>query len=213
MRCFITVAACLVLVACSSSGPEYYYCSVADVKDPGWVESDREKGFLVAKIGVRHTRKAERDIVRLSKLSLAENLYSDVHSYRQSYSDGERLAVNQLTNVATNVKLENLKTDFKKSGRCLVAWATVSKKDAEIALEKSHPINKEEHKAWQAIRESHSISDYREHLENYPQGLYTETAEARIEVLKKNNNTQAINNSKMSPPARMFWQLLNNVFY
>jgi hypothetical protein len=207
-----------MISACSVSGPEYNYCSVVDVEYPDWVIADREREYLVSKIGVRHSRKAERDIVRLAKQSLAENIYSDVHSYtHSSYSNdttGEaNLVTSQLVNIATNLQLENVRTDFKKVGGCLAAWATLSPENAEIALEKSHPINRQEYRAWQRIEKSQNVSEYKEHLENFPRGLYSETAKARIDVLRKHKNKQAINNTNMSPPARMFWHLLNSAFY
>lgn len=215
---FFIVCSSFIISACSVSGPEYDYCSVADVEDPDWVMADRERGYLVSKIGVRHSRKAERDIIRLAKQSLAENIYSDVHSYTHSrYSTdktGEaNLVTSQLVNIATNLQLENVRTDFKKVGDCLAAWATLSPENAEIALEKSHPINRREYRAWQRIDKSQNVSEYKEHLENFPRGLYSETAKARIDVLRKHKNKQAINNTNMSLPARMFWHLLNSAFY
>lgn len=218
MRFLTVVSIVAVLGACSVSGPEYYYCSVADVDDPAWVKRDRERGYLASKIGVRHSRSAERDIVRLAKQSLAENIYSDVHSYtHHTYSKdsiGEaNLVTNQLVNIATNLNLNNVKTEFKKVDGCLVAWATISPENAEVALKKSHPINRKEYRAWQRIKNSQNIGDYEKHLEKYPRGLYSETAKARIDVLRKHKNKQAINSSNMSPPARMFWHLMNNIFY
>ncbi|MBF38686.1 hypothetical protein [Idiomarina sp. UBA4520] len=218
LQSFFTVFVGFVISACSVSGPEYNYCSVVDVEDPNWVMADRERRYLVSKIGIRHSRKAERDIVRLAKQSLAENIYSDVHSYTHSnYTTDTRgetsLVTNQLVNVATNLQLKNVRTDFQKVGGCLAAWATISPQNAEIALEKSHPINRKEYRAWQRIENSQSVSDYKKHLEKYPRGLYSETAKARIDVLRKHKNKQAINDSNISPPARMFWHLLNNIFY
>jgi len=208
----------VALTGCSVSGPDYTYCAVADVNDPNWVTADRERGYLVSKIGVRHSRKAERDIVRLAKQSLAENLYSDVYAYTESTyrtdSLGEAFSVtDQLINVATNVQLKNVKTEFKKAGDCLVAWASVSKQDAEIALKHSHPINRAEQRDWNRIKDSRKVSDYEKHIEKYPQGLFTQTAKARIDVLEKYYNTRAINRSNVNPPAKMFWHLMNNIFY
>ena len=210
----ILIAICsLCVAACSSSVSKYQYCSVAHIDDPAWVKSDRTKGYLISKVGVRHTREAERDITRVVKLSLVESLYADVHSYRQSYSNSDQLAVNQSVNVATNVVLKNVKTEFERAGSCLVAWATVSLQDAEIALNKSHPINSAEHKAWLKISNSSSSRAYREHLKKYPRGLYSETARARIEFLEQRHRQKTISNSAASPTTRMLLHLINSIAY
>lgn len=208
----------VLLTGCSVSGPDYNYCAVAHVNDPPWVTLDRNRGYLVSKIGVRHSRKAERDIVHLAKQSLAENIYSDVHAYTESRyrsdSIGKAFSVtDQLINIATNVQIENVKTEFKQSGRCLVAWASVSPADAQMALQRSHPINRAEQRDWNRIKDSRKVSDYEKHIKKYPQGLFTQTAKARIDVLEKYYNTRAINRSGFSPPAKMFWHLVNNIFY
>ncbi|MGM0905557.1 MAG: hypothetical protein ACQEVQ_03385 [Pseudomonadota bacterium] len=208
----------LMISACTVSGPKYHYCSVANTDDPGWVSADRERGYIVIKIGVRHSRAAERDIARLAKQSLAENLYSDVHAYTESSyitdrSGEQRLVTDRLINIASNVKLKNVKMEFKEVDGCLAAWASVSREDANIALKHSHPINQAEQRDWESIKDSRKVSDYRAHIERYPSGLYTETAKNRIDVLRKQNNTRSINNSGVSPPAKMFWHLINNIFY
>lgn len=212
MRVFVVFLCVVLLSACAANKQRYDYCSVAEVADPAWVNADRANGYLVSKVGVAQSREAERDITRLARQSLANNLYSDVHAYMQNTFDGERLATNHHINVATNVQLTNVRTSFHKAGPCLVAWASVSPKDAQIALKKSHPINKAEHTEWQQIKDSESARDYQQHIKKYPQGLYTQTAKARIAVLKKYNNRRAINNSISSPSARMLWHALSTVF-
>jgi hypothetical protein len=203
------------LNACSSvSAPQYQYCAVADVVDPAWVQQDRARDFLISKIGVLHTRKSERDITKLVKYTLAQNMYSDVHAYSQSTLDNtEHLVTNYQVNVATNVHLINVKTDFKKVGNCLVAWASVSSNDAQIALANSHPINAQEHVAWELIKASEQLKDYQHHLTLYPRGLYSETAKARIDVLKQHDTKQVINRSTNNPTVRMLGHLINNIFY
>ena len=206
-----------LLSACSvnksASVPQYTYCAVAHISDPVWVQQDRNNNYLISKIGVKHNRESERDITNLVKHTLAQNLYSDVHAYSQSTLDNsERLVSNYNVNVATNVQLQNVRTEFTKVDDCLVAWASISPDDAEIALTKSHPINQKEHASWQLIESSHDINDYEKHLTLYPQGLYTQTVKARIDVLKKHHNEQAINRSIENPTMRMLAHLFNNLF-
>ncbi|CUS48036.1 MAG: hypothetical protein HLUCCO02_05645 [Idiomarinaceae bacterium HL-53] len=43
-------------------------------------------------------------------------------------------------------------------------WATVSPENAAVALEKSHPINTQEHESWLEIQNSRNVSDYRRHV-------------------------------------------------
>jgi hypothetical protein len=213
LRVLLVLLCSVLLSACAAKSQRYDYCSVAEVADPAWVDIDRTQGYLVSKIGVVHSREAERDITRLVRQSLASNLYSDVHAYMQSTFDGENLATNHQINVATNVQLTNVRTSFEKVGVCLVAWATVSQKDAEIAVGKSHPINKAEHSEWQRIKDSQRISDYRYHLRKYPRGLYTETAKARIDVIESHKRKKSINKANYSPTARMLLNLMNTFFY
>ena len=212
----IALLVCL-LSACSvnksANSPQYTYCAVAHVSDPEWVQQDRNYNYLISKVGVIHNRESERDITALVKQTLAQNLYSDVHAYSQStLNNSAQLVTNYNVNVATNVQLQNVKTEFTKVDDCLVAWASVSQNDAEIALAKSHPINEKEHAAWQLIEASKNINDYKQHLKLYPRGLYTETAKARIDVLKKHYNKQAINRSFKDPTVRMLAHLFNNLF-
>jgi hypothetical protein len=213
-ECFTILVLIAFVSACSSvSAPQYQYCAAADIVDPAWVQHDRARDFLISKIGVVHTRESERDITKLAKYTLAQNLYSDVHAYSQSTLDNtERLVTNYQVNVATNVHLMNVKTDFKKVGNCLVAWASVSSNDAQIALANSHPVNKKEHAAWELIKTSPQSSDYQHHLTLYPRGLYSETAKARIEVLKERDNIQAINRSSHNPTVRMLGHLISSIF-
>lgn len=206
-----------LLSACSvnksASAPQYTYCAVAHVSDPAWVQQDRNNNYLISKIGVKHNRESERDITNLVKHTLAQNLYSDVHAYSQSTLDNsERLVRNYNVNIATNVHLQNVKTEFTKVGNCLVAWASISNNDASIALAKSHPINQKEHAAWQLIESSKNINDYKQHLKLFPQGLYTETAKARIDVLNEHYTKQIINRSIKDPTMRMLTHLFNNLF-
>ena len=197
----------------NASAPQYTYCAVAHISDPAWVQQDRNSNYLISKIGLVHDRESERDITTLVKQTLAQNLYSDVHAYSQSTLDNsERLVSNYNVNVATNVQLQNVKTEFTKVDNCLVAWASVSQIDADIALAKSHPINEKEHAAWQLIEASKNINDYKQHLKLYPQGLYADTAKARIDVLNKHYNKQAINRSFRDPTVRMLAHLFNNLF-
>lgn len=217
-RILFTVLVYAFLTGCSINNPtvphQYEYCSVSHINDPLWVQQDRRDNYLISKIGVEHSRESERDIERLLRHSLAQSLSSDVHAYSQSTLDNSmRLVTNYNVNVATNVQLNNVSTEFKKVGDCLVAWASISPTDAKVALEKSHPINQKEHNAWKLIEASHNIDDYKHHLTLYPQGLYTETAKARIEVLNKHYTEQAINRSISNPAARMLVHFLQNVFY
>jgi hypothetical protein len=214
-KCLSIYVLIAFLSACASvSTPQHQYCAVADVADPKWVRHDRERDYVISKIGVVHTRESERDITKLVKYTLAQNLYSDVHAYSQSILDSTgRLVTNYQVNVATNLHLTHVKTDFKKVGKCLVAWASVSSQDAQIALANSHPINKQEHAAWELIKASQQVKDYQRHLTLYPRGLYSETAKARIDVLKKRDSQQAIHRATNNPTVRMLGQLLNNVFY
>jgi hypothetical protein len=214
-QCLTIVVLIAFVSACSSvSTPQYQYCAVADVTDPVWVQQDRAQSYLISKIGVMHNRESERDITKLVKYSLAQNLYSDVHAYSQSTLDNtERLVTNYQVNVATNVHLMNVKTDFKKVGNCLAAWASVSPNDAQIALANSHPVNKNEHAAWELIKASQQLSDYQHHLTLYPSGLYSETAKARIDVLKRDDSRQAINRSSHNSTVRMLGHLINRIFY
>jgi hypothetical protein len=214
-KCLTIFMLVAFLSACSSvSAPQYQYCAVADVVDPKWVQHDRERDYLISKIGVMHTRESERDITKLVKYTLAQNLYSDVHAYSQSILDNTgRLVTNYQVNVATNLQLKNVKTDFKKVVKCLVAWASVSSNDAQIALANSHPVNEQEHAAWELIKTSQQLKDYQRHLTLYPRGLYSETATARIDALKVRDNTQAINRSTNNPTVRMLGHLINSVFY
>ena len=193
--------------------PQYTYCAVAHISDPLWVQQDRNKDFLISKIGVKHNRESERDIRDLVTQTLAQNLYSDVHAYSQSTLDNsESLVSNHNVNVATNVHLENVRTEFANVDDCLVAWASISQSDADIALAKSHPINQKEHAAWQLISSSQDIDDYKQHLTLYPQGLYTQTAKARIEVLNKHHTEREINRTIRNPTLRMLAHLYNNLF-
>lgn len=218
LKTFLTTALLVCLLsACSvnnsANAPRYTYCAVAHVSDPEWVQQDRNNHYLISKIGVIHNRESERDITALVKQTLAQNLYSDVHAYSQStLNNSTQLVTNYNVNVATNVQLQNVRTEFTKFDNCLVAWATVSQSDAEVALEKSHPINEKEHAAWQLIESSKDIDDYKQHLKLYPQGLYTETAKARVDVLKHHYNEQAINRSIKDPTMRMLAHLFNNLF-
>jgi hypothetical protein len=192
---------------------QYTYCPVAHISDPTWVQRDRDENHLIAKIGVKHNRDSERDIRELVKSTLAKNLSSDAHAYSQSVLDNSsRLVTNYNVNVATNVQLKNVKTEFEKIGDCLVAWASISQNDAQIALTKSHPINQKEHASWLLISSSHDIKDYKHHLRLYPQGLYTETAKARIDVLNKHYAKRAFNRSVGHPTARMLGNLLDSFF-
>jgi hypothetical protein len=213
-ECLTIVVLTAFVSACSSvSTPQYQYCAVADVTDPVWVQQDRAQSYIITKIGVMHTRESERDITKLVKYTLAQNLYSDVHAYSQSTLDNtERLVTNYQVNVATNVHLMNVKTDFKKVGNCLAAWASVSSNDAQIALANSHPVNKQEHAAWELIKTSQQSSDYEHHLTLYPRGLYSETAKARILVLSKQYHQHAINRVSSDPTMRMLGHLLNHIF-
>lgn len=203
------------LSGCSSVPGEHKhrYCAVAEIDDPAWVDNHREKGYLVTKFGVEHNRTAERDIHKLATSVLAQNLYSDVHSYTHSTWSHNETVTNVHLNVASNVQMEQVRVSYGVTNGCLVAWASVSPENARIALEKSHPINAEEHAAWQEIAESTRMADYRNHLEKYPRGLYAETARARIRVLRKENELRYIRQSDMSPPAKVLTQLLVHIFF
>lgn len=215
---FTITAAVFLVSACSinksATVPQYNYCAIAHISDPLWVQQDRNKNYLISKIGVEHNRESERDIRDLVTQTLAQNLYSDVHAYSQSTLDNsERLVSNHTVNVATNVHLENVRTEFTKVDNCLVAWASISQSDADIALAKSHPINEKEHAAWELIASSQDITDYKQHLTLYPQGLYTQTAKTRIEVLNRALTGREINRTIRNPGLRMLVHLLNNFFY
>lgn len=203
----------VILNGCAATKQAYTYCAIAHVTEPVWVQQDRANDYLVNKIGLIHDRTSERDINSLVKYALAQNLYSDVHVYAHSTLDNtERLVINYQVSVATNVQMQQVKTDFKQVGNCLVAWATISPENAKIALAQSHPVNEQEQVAWARIKSSQRSQDYQHHLVLYPRGLYSETAKARIEVLKKQYHQQAINRASSEPTVRMLGHLLNRIF-
>jgi hypothetical protein len=214
---FTTILFVSLISACSvnksASAPQYTYCAVAHISDPVWVQQDRNNDHLISKIGVVHNRMSERDITKLVKYTLAQNLYSDVHAYSQStLNHSAQLVTNYNVNVTTNVQLQNVRIEFIKVDGCLVAWASVSPNNAKIALAKSHPINQKEHTVWRLIESSRDINDYKKHLTLYPQGLYTETAKARIDVLNKHDTAQSINRSIKNPTMRTLAHLFSNLF-
>lgn len=209
MKMLLCIFLCLFVVGCASTSNHYQYCAISDIEDPEWVKADRNNGYLVAKVGVMHSREAERDIVSLTKRALAGNIYSDVHVYYKSTFDGEKLASDHNINMATNVHLKNVKSEYRKVDNCLVSWASVSFEQANISQQKAHPINKQEHKAWQRINESRGIGDYREHLQKFPQGLYTQTAKARIDVLEQQQTRRAIGQAKAPPGLKVLLHLVN----
>ena len=202
MKSVIAIVLSLAAVGCSTNGSgQYRYCSVADSVEPGWYAAIKDDN-IVTKFGVKHTREAERDVVRVAQLMLAQQLYSRV-SGSTTLVDGRVERSSAYSKVASNVYLDSAKVDWAVENGCLVAWAGVTMSDAKHSLQASFEINQQERLAWARIRNTHSEWLLEKHIKEYPLGIYREQAEDRIASLQGDQRRERIRDSRLMPGAKL----------
>lgn len=211
MKSVIAIVFSLAVVGCSTTGSgQYRYCSAASVNDPAWYTAIKDDN-IVTKFGVDHTREAERDVVRVAQLMLAQQLYSRV-SGSTTLVDGRLERSSQYSKVASNVYLDSAKVEWSVENGCMVAWAGVTMADAERSLQASLEINKQERLAWARVRNTYSVSLLERHVQEYPLGIYREQAEDRIARLEQGQRRERIRDSRLMPGAKLLLNGLASLF-
>ena len=210
MKTLIVFLFSVVVIGCSSTDAQYQYCSVADYNDPFWY-SKIKNDHIATKFGVKHSREAERDVVRLAQLQLAHQLYSRV-SGSTTLVNGKLDKSSRYSKVASNVYLDQAKVEWDTNNGCLIVWTGITTDSAKRSLEASIAINKQERKDWQDIHNTYSITLLERHIEQYPLGIYREKAEERIASLHNDNRREEIRDSRLHPGAKMLLHALSNLF-
>ena len=210
MKSLIVILLSSLAIGCAStSSGEYRYCSAANVASPYWYTKIKDE-HVVAKFGVKHTREAERDVMRMSQIMLAHQLYSRV-SGSTTIVNGELDRASQYSKVASNVYLDSAKVEWDVNNGCMVVWAGVTTDAADRSLEASLAINEQERQDWRGVHNTYSIALLEKHIKQYPLGIYRETAEQRIASLHKGNRKDRIRDSRLHPGAKLLLNLSNSI--
>lgn len=211
MRPIVAVILSLAIVGCSAnSSGQYHYCSVADSTNPEWYTTIKDNN-IVTKFGVDHTREAERDIVHVAQLMLAQQLYSRV-SGSTTLVNGRLEESSQYSKVASNLYLDSAKVDWTVQNGCMIVWAGVTMDAAKRSLQASREINEQERKDWSDIHNTYSITLLKRHVEQYPLGIYRKKAEERIASLEQDRFRESVRDSRLPAGAKLILNAFSSIF-
>lgn len=211
MKALIAIALSFAVIGCASNGSgTYRYCSVAGVETPQWY-NELKGQHIVNRFGVRHNRKAERDVLRTAQLQLAQQLYSRV-SGSTTLVNGRLEESSQYSMVASNLYLDSAKVDWTVQNGCMIVWAGVTMDAARRSLQASHAINEQEREDWADIHNTYSITLLKRHIEQYPLGIYRKKAEERIASLEQDQFRESVRDSRLPAGAKLILNAFSSVF-